>query len=405
MTSQGHVLPEGWHFRRVGSVGSVLTGSTPPTAVRSFYGNAKMFAGPADLGGSKYVTRTGKRLSPSGFARSRKFPAGSTLFVCIGSTIGKVGIIMEEMTANQQINAVIPGRDVNPQYLYYALSTISERVKNRAGEQAVPLVNKSEFSEFEILVPPLREQRAIADVLSNVDDLIGALGQLIAKKQAIKQGMMQQLLTGRTRFSGFISPWTEAELQQVAVVDPETLSAGTNPGAAIDYISLEDVSRGTILRSSRLVFKDAPSRARRVLRHLDVLFGTVRPNLQSHAIYQKGLTRPIASTGFAVVRALSGSADPAFLFYLLMSRTATVQVDRIIAGSNYPAISSTDVRKLRFIMPTLAEQSRIGLVLGDCDREITALLERLDKARAIKHGMMQELLTGRTRLPINKVAS
>jgi type I restriction enzyme S subunit len=289
-------------------------------------------------------------------------------------------------------------------FIFYLLQRVN--FSAHSGKSGVPGVNRNDLhTEFVELPDSPVEQSKIADVLSGCDAAIASLQRLIAKKQAIKQGMMQQLLTGRTRFSGFISPWTEAELQQVAVVDPETLSAGTNPGAAIDYISLEDVSRGTILRSSRLVFKDAPSRARRVLRHLDVLFGTVRPNLQSHAIYQKGLTRPIASTGFAVVRALSGSADPAFLFYLLMSRTATVQVDRIIAGSNYPAISSTDVRKLRFIMPTLAEQYRIGLVLGDCDREITALVERLDKTIAIKQGMMQELLTGRTRLPANKVAS
>lgn len=192
-------------------------------------------------------------------------------------------------------------------------------------------------------------------------------------------------------------------MSEVANVDPEALTASTDPRALVEYISLEDVERGEILGHTRVRFGSAPSRARRVIKDGDVLFGTVRPNLQSHAIYRGGLKRPIASTGFAVVRAATECSDAQFLFYLLMSHLTTVQVDRIIAGSNYPAVSSGDVRRLMFTFPPLAEQRAIGSVLADCDGEVLILKHRLAKTLDVKQGMMQQLLTGRTRLPVEAV--
>lgn len=267
------------------------------------------------------------------------------------------------------------------------------------------LVGMPIFRESPLWLPTLDEQIRIADALTDADHLITTLERLIAKKQAIKQGMMQQLLTGKTRLPGFTEPWTERSIGEVAIVDPESLGSGADRHQTIDYISLEDVSRGELMDSSRLRFASAPSRARRVVRENDILFGTVRPNLQSHAIYRRGLERPIASTGFAVIRSPAGVSDPTFLFNIFMSHLTTVQIDRIIAGSNYPAVSSGDVRRLVFPLPSLREQEAIGSILFDSDAELDLLQNRLAKANAIKQGMMQELLTGRTRLPIKEVAS
>src|SRR4051794_37822190 len=97
-----------WAPIRIDAVGTVVTGSTPPTRDRSNYGSDYLFVSPADLGRSKYVRTTSKMLSKLGFARSRGVPAGSTLFVCIGSTIGKVGLAAKQLATNQQINAIVP---------------------------------------------------------------------------------------------------------------------------------------------------------------------------------------------------------------------------------------------------------------------------------------------------------
>ncbi|MGP5083739.1 restriction endonuclease subunit S [Brachybacterium tyrofermentans] len=283
-------------------------------------------------------------------------------------------------------------------FVYYMLQRVD--FATHSGKSGVPGVNRNDLhTELVSLPRSTGEQRAIAAALADSDDLIATTERLIAKKQAIKQGMMQQLLTGKTRLPGFTEPWREASIGEVANVDPEALTASTDPRALIEYISLEDVERGEILGHTRVRFGSAPSRARRVIKDGDVLFGTVRPNLQSHAIYRGGLKRPIVSTGFAVIRAVTEHSDAQFLFYALMSHLATVQVDRIIAGSNYPAVSSGDVRRLTFTIPPIAEQRMIGSVLADCDGEVLMLKRQLAKTLDVKQGMMQQLLTGRTRLP------
>lgn len=154
------------------------------------------------MGDSKFISKTEKMLSKKGFAMSRRFPKDSILFVSIGSTI-ECGIAPLELTSNQQINAIFPS-SFSADYLFYTVSAAAQRIKALAGEQAVPIVNKTQFSAT--AVSP-SEQRAIATALSDVDALIDGLTRLIAKKRDLKQATMQQLLTGKTRLPGFQGEW------------------------------------------------------------------------------------------------------------------------------------------------------------------------------------------------------
>jgi type I restriction enzyme S subunit len=194
------VIPEDWEAKSLGSISMIATGNTPPTRNIANYGDEFLFVSPVDLGSSKYISHTEKMLSQKGFAISRPFPKGSILFVCIGSTIGKCGIALETLTSNQQINAILPSADFSSEYLYYAVSMVAPKVKSLAGEQAVPIVNKTQFSETVIPLPPTKaEQEAIAAILSDMDAEITALEEKLAKARQLKQGMMQELLTGRIR--------------------------------------------------------------------------------------------------------------------------------------------------------------------------------------------------------------
>lgn len=219
-------MPTGWEEKTIGEVAEVATGTTPPTADLSNYGDEFMFVSPADIGESKWIDSTGKRLSSRGFAISRRFPSGSVLFVCIGSTIGKCAIAKVDLTSNQQINAILPNSTFDSEFLYYCLSRGASAVKAQAGEQAVPLVNKTQFSATKLVFPPRSEQRAIATALSDVDALIAGLERLIAKKRDIKRAAMQQLLTGQTRLPGFSGEWIAAVLGDlVSLYQPITISA------------------------------------------------------------------------------------------------------------------------------------------------------------------------------------
>jgi type I restriction enzyme S subunit len=193
-------------------------------------------------------------------------------------------------------------------------------------------------------------------------------------------------------------------LHSLAEIDSDNLGASTSPLFEFRYLSLEDVERGAIRGWSEQVFRTAPSRARRRVQDGDILFATVRPNLKSHVLIPEGFGRAVCSTGFAVIRCKPNAAAPEFLFAQLFAHGIEKQVEAVLAGSNYPAINSRDVKRLMVPAPDVEEQTAIGRVLGDMDGEIAALERRRNKAKAIKQGMMQALLTGRVRLPVEAAA-
>ena len=267
-------------------------------------------------------------------------------------------------------------------------------------------ITLADLFNYKLPLPSTKaEKEAIAEALSNVDGLLTALEALIAKKRAIKQAAMQQLLTGKTRLPGFSGAWETKRLGEIADVDPENLPSGTKPDYPFNYISLEQVDAGWLLGYSEEIFRTAPSRARRVLRNGDVLMSTVRPNLMAHLLFREQVPNAVSSTGFAVLRAKSNLSNPGFLFSHLFGHVVNEQINKTIAGSNYPAINSGDVKALEIpCPPEVYEQTAIATVFSDMDAEIAALERRRDKTRAIKKGMMQQLLTGRVRL-VNPVRS
>lgn len=272
-------------------------------------------------------------------------------------------------------------------------------VKVNSMRSGQPGINGREYASLPIPLPPTKaEQEAIAEALSDADALIESLSSLIAKKRQIKQGAMQELLTGKKRLPGFSGEWEVKRLGDVADTDSENLGSDTRQNYSFNYIALEDVDEGVLRSYSEQVFQSAPSRARRKIRQGDVLVSTVRPNLKSHLLFSTSGDNWVCSTGFCVVRCRKGVTHPYFVFSHMFTGTVMQQLEALLTGSNYPAINSGDVRALEISFPEYEEQTAIAAVLSDMDAEIAALEEKLAKARAIKQGMMQELLTGRIRL-------
>ena len=374
------VIPEEWEVKRLGEVASIATGNTPPTSDASNYGDEFPFVGPVDLGDAKFISKTEKMLSKKGFAMSRRFPKNSILFVSIVSTIGKCGIAPVELTSNQQINAIFPSTNFSTDFFYYAVSAAAPRIKAQAGEQAVPIVNKTQFSETAVALPPLPEQRAIATALSDVDALLAALDRLITKKRDLKQAAMQQLLTGQTRLPGFKRQWETKRLGDLA-----------------------SISKGAQLHSSQM--DDAGNYA-----HLN---GGITPSGYTHKSNTPANTIAISeggnSCGFVqfmteaywcgghCYSVIPNAIDNRFLYHALKGKQPEIMSLRV--GSGLPNVQKTALLGFTLPIPTdQPEQTAIATVLSDMDAELATLEQRLVKTRALKQGMMQELLTGRTRL-------
>ncbi len=193
-------IPEKWDVGQVSSYGYVITGNTPSTSVLNYYGNEYPFVSPFDLGEKKIIFETEKYLSKDGLSVARALPTNSVLVVCIGSTIGKTGIAGTTLATNQQINSVIC-ENSNFNFVYYYLSFISKKIKLLSSTQAVPIINKGEFSRIKIPIPPIPEQKEIGDILSSVDGEIEKESNHKEQLEVLKKGLMQVLLTGKLRVS------------------------------------------------------------------------------------------------------------------------------------------------------------------------------------------------------------
>lgn len=390
------VIPEGWEMKPLREVATIATGNTPPTSDASNYGDEFPFVSPADMGNAKFIFSTEKKLSKKGFAKSRRFPKDSILFVCIGSTIGKCGIAPVELTSNQQINAIFPSPHFSTGYLYYAVSDSAPKISAQAGEQAVPIINKTQFSETEVAIPPLIEQRAIADALSDVDELLIGLDRLIAKKRDLKQAAMHQLLTGQTRLPGFRDEWEETTLGAIGEC---IIGLTYKPENVVEHGLL--VLRSSNIQNGRLAYDDNVYVNVDVPDHLVTLTGDILICVRngSRALIGKCAVIDDTAAGltFGAFMSVYRTKHWRFIAHAFQAHGIQRQI-RDNIGATINQITNKDMKAFRVKLPHEDEQTAIAAVLSDMDAEIAALEQRREKTRALKQAMMQELLTGKTRL-------
>lgn len=373
-------LPQTWTLTPLSQISRIVTGRTPPTANRVLYGSDIPFVSPSDLGSEKWITRAEKMLSFEGWSAVNQLPANSILFSCIGY-IGKIGIAAVELATNQQINAVIPSRQADFEFLYYALSHSSAKLRSQASEQVLPIVNKSTFSKFCVPLPPLPEQQAIAAALSDADGVVAGLERVIAKKRLIKQGAMLDLLTARRRLPGFSGEWEVKRLGEVARV----ATGGRNNqdkdpmGEYPFFVRSDTVERiRSFSYDCEAILVPGEGRIGEIFHYINGRFD-VHQRVYCISAFSEGTSGRFI---YFVLRQFFGAHA--------MINTVKATVDSL----RRPTFTGFEFR----CPPSFDEQQAIAAVLSDMDAEIQTLESRLTKARAVKEGMMQNLLTGRVRL-------
>jgi len=347
---------------------------------------------------------------------------GDIVFARTGASVGKSYLYDPDdgllVFAGYLIRVIPNSRKLNPSFLaqYIQSDTYWDWVNMMSARSGQPGINGQEYGDLPIPLPGPTEQTAIAEVLSDVDALLEALDRLIAKKRAIKQGAMQALLTGRVRLPGFerqpgykrtevgVIPkdWDVVPLSSIALVTSgKRLPKGyslTEQETPYPYIRVSDMRPGTVsLAEIKYVPED------------------VFPFIKNYRIYQDDIFISVAGT-LGIVgqipfeldganltenadRITNISCSQSFLLYIMMSPLIQTSIDSLQTVGAQPKLALTRIREFIIpLPPTKEEQTAIAGVLSDMDAEIEALEKRRAKLRAIKQGMMQELLTGRIRL-------
>ncbi len=194
--------------------------------------------------------------------------------------------------------------------------------------------------------------------------------------------------------TGMLDEWEITELNDIVEINPESRDPTQNPDQKFSYIDIDSVENGSgvITAVKEITGKDAPSRARRVVRTDDVIMSEVRPYLKAFALVPKKLNNQICSTGFAVLRS-KGMIDPKYLLNTLFSDAVIDQCNRMMVGAQYPALNDSQVRKTQIPLPPLPEQRRIAAILTTVDDAIQRSRQATTETERLKDGVMQELMT------------
>ncbi|MBA6411755.1 restriction endonuclease subunit S [Parahaliea sp. F7430] len=422
------VIPEDWAVWQLNELCTFENGdrsSNYPTS-GSFVSSGFPFinAGHIDEGliyidGMDYITSEAFEKLGGGKVRPRD------ILFCLRGSLGKFGVVSESLGEGAIASSLVIIRPNKRKVVLEVLTSgylkskiCKEMIELWSGGAAQPNLGAKELGRFLVPLPPtINEQKAIASALSDTDALLSELEKLIAKKQAIKTATMQQLLTGRTRLPQFAhhpdgskKGYKKSELGEIPD-DWEAIQLGEIAtfikGAGLPKSDLIDSGKNRCIHYGQLFTTYGP-KIEKILSSTDIdgsikseindiLMPTsdVTPNglATASCILESGI---VLGGDILIIRTKKELLNGVFFAYLIT--VMRDQVMQLVTGSTVYHLYGSDMAKFLFAKPVLEEQTAIATILSDMDSEIQALEQRLNKTRQIKQGMMQELLTGKTRL-------
>lgn len=377
-------IPTSWELRSVSEIAETTAGGTPSTTNASFWNGDIRWMNSGELH-KKRVFEVEGRITKEGLANSstKIIPKYSVLIGLAGQgkTRGTVAINMVELCTNQSIASIFPSKHFIPEYLFYNLDLRYEELRKLStGAGGRGGLNLKIINSLKVLLPPLPEQQAIAEVLSDMDNLIQAQEALIEKKKLIKQGVMQELLTGKRRLPGFVSRWENKFLGEISNI---------STGKRNNEDKVENGDFPFFVRSQNVERINSFSfDGEAILIPGEGGIGTIIHFIKGKFDYHQRVYK---------ISNFSEGVFAPFVYYFMkqffFSHATSFSVKATVDSLRLPAF-------LNFVLsiPTFDEQKGIANLLLDIDEEVNLMESELVKLLKLKQGMMQALLTGKIRL-------
>jgi type I restriction enzyme S subunit len=402
------VIPQEWDVRRLGDLGTVVRGGSPRPAGDPRYFNGDFIpwltvAALTNIPENQLtVSETVGFLTKEGSRHSRTLVDGTLIIANSGATLGVAKLLGVTCCANDGIAAIINQRLGDKPFVCFYINTQTKNLREVvATGNGQPNLNTRLIREMAIPFPPPAEQRVIAEALSDVNGLLGSLERLIAKKRDLKQAAMQHLLTGQTRLPAFDGEWAAKRLGDVGVflkgrgIKKDEVVADGMP--CVRYGEIYTHHNDYLRTFNSFIAPDTAKQSRRIQKG-DLLFAGSGETAEEIGKCVAFLGDEEAYAGGDIVIFRPANQDSKFLGYLMNHSSVASQKACMGQGDAVVHISARSLARLELHLPDRPEQTAIAEVLSDMDDDLAALEQRRDKTRALKQGMMQELLTGRTRL-------
>ncbi len=423
------VIPEDWEVKQLENIAMLERGkfTARPRNDPKYYGGSIPFIQTGDVSNSNgEISNYSQTLNLEGLKVSKLFQKG-TLFFTIAANIGDVGFTSFDTACPDSLVAITAYAGINRTWLFYELGSRKKVFEGLATQNAQLNINLEKLRPYQIPIPPLPEQEAIALVLSDTDALITSLDKLIAKKRDIKQAAMQQLLTGKQRLEGFgdrsIGRFKQTEVGMIPddwdiitlrdVIDYTKGFAFQSKDYQIDgvrIIRVSDTNSESIGDENPICIDihKALSYGKWSLKEYDLVFSTVgsKPPMYSSMVgkvimINKTYEGSLLNQNAVLVRSKDRSICKQIIFLNnCKSKRYLRHIETIFRGNaNQASLTLHDLFQFQIALPSdQEEQQAIAKVLSDMDSEISALEQRREKTKALKQAMMQELLTGKIRL-------
>lgn len=398
------LIPHDWEIKTIGELSSILTGATPSTDNPSYWGGEIRWMNSGELN-NKVVYEVAGRITQDGYesASTHMLPKNCVLIGLAGQgkTRGTAAINKVELCTNQSIAAIIPSEKFNSEFLYHYID--NEYLKLRtlsSGDGGRGGLTKSLLNSYQVGVPSnLIEQCQIAEALTDVDSLISELTELIVKKRSVLKGTMQDFLSARRRLPGFNGEWSELKLKELFRMNsggtPSTSDESYYIGS-IPFLSISDISASSkyLYATQKHISDDGLNNSSARIFPKGTLLLSMYASIGKCIISTIDIAISQAILGFVP---LTYWCDIDFIYYSLLLR----KEDLIASGQTgtQSNLNKKIVENFPISVPKEKnEQHAIAQILSDMDAEIVELEAKREKYKAVRQGMMQQLLTGKIRL-------
>lgn len=400
------VIPEDWEVALTQDVLVFQGGSQPE---KSYFSQSKKFGFIRLIQIRDYKTDKFETYIPQKLAR--RFCSeddimigryGPPIFQILKGIEGAYNVALIKAKPQQNIQSTFAYYFLKQEKLFRFIENLSKRSSGQTG------IDLHELKKYPLGLPTLPEQTAIANALSDADAYINSLEQLIAKKQQLKQGTMQQLLTGKKRLEGFSGEWETVELislvnnKKSLFDDGDWIESEHIQNDGIRLVQTGNIGIGSFHDKAikKFISEDSFNKLNcKKLETGDLLICRLAEPAGRSCIFPKLEEKAITSVDVSIFRPPVEKYSRPFLNHLLSTSKWFSQVEEHCGGTTHKRISRGALGKIKIMIPkTLPEQTAIAILLTNMDNDIQELQNKLTKAKHIKQGMMQELLTGKTRL-------
>ncbi len=372
--------PSNWQRVRLGDIAEIIGGGTPSTQITSFWNGSINWFTPTEIGITKYVYKSQRTITPLGLKKSsaKLLPVG-TILLTSRASIGDCAILKVVATTNQGFQSLIPSEKINNEFLYYLILTLKNKLLKLASGSTFLEVSPNKIKNLLIPLPPLNEQIAIANILSDLDRYLYALDALILKKEGVKKALSFELLSQRKRLKGFNQAWQKVRLGDIA-----------------NYLT-SNLSAEQITQQGKIKVYDVNN----FIGYTDTTFISDKPYISIVKDGSVGRVRilppktNILSTMGALIANHKTTTE--FLFYLL----SNFDFKNFTSGSIIPHIYFKDYKEKTIFLPPLNEQIAIANILSALDHEIISLKNKKSQFDNIKKALNHDLMSAKIRV-LNK---